>query len=69
MKIECKYCGAYIDINKEIFCPNCGAELSIPKKFTTERNVDLQQRKRELHMELVQCAKVYENLLVELGEL
>ena len=56
-------------MDKEIFCPNCGAELSMPKQMEPNHKLELQKRKNELCAELVQCVKAYEGLLTGIEEL
>jgi predicted amidophosphoribosyltransferase len=65
MKVFCKYCDAYIDIEKEMFCPNCGAEISIKQKTHNGvgQKLEIQKAKKDLETEIIEYERVYRNML------
>lgn len=72
MKIHCNYCGAYINIEQEMFCPNCGAELPVAQKAcqsNSQHVSHLQESKRELQRELMECVKAYKEVLASYNQL
>lgn len=65
MKITCHYCGAYIQVDEEMFCPNCGAEISIKQKTHNGvgQKLEIQKAKKDLEAEIVEYERVYRNML------
>ena len=63
MKYNCLYCGAYIDIDKEKFCPNCNAIISPRKYCKNVSETNLYASKKELEADIKQCFQAYQTLL------
>ena len=58
MKVFCKCCDAYIDIEKEMFCPNCGADLSESRR--TAQRIQQKNQAKEIERAFSQLKLNYD---------